>query len=357
MTWLSSHTIKLDSTITYSDLNNLKNVTAGQKDTDQIKIKNEITPSLKDGKLERHQTITFLRSNTTNLERLANKFENLKARILGNKFLFHKPELTENIFNQSSISVRKLNKFINSKMEVAQSAHTHFSKDEIAGKLNKINLNESVTDGIEIEKNLRLHLMENTSIGFPKNKIESTTAEFKTIVIRLLKNNYYNNDDKKLESKNFASLNKYFDTLPDDLKNELITLHPHLLTRNIIGKTISVTNSEINTRGTSEPNKEILNDRTKLKELHTNYLKSLSVSELNTKENGSIENQALNFSNKIIDFLYDDKIIDEPSIEKLISYKIKMPSELQEKISEKFTSLVKNNEGIPIDTQILMLTF
>ena len=73
--------------------------------------------------------------------------------------------------------------------------------------------------------------------------------------------------------------------------------------------------------------------------------------------NGSIENQALNFSNKIIDFLYDDKIIDEPSIEKLISYKSKMPSELQEKISEKFTSLVKNNEGIPIDTQILMLTF
>jgi hypothetical protein len=86
-------------------------------------------------------------------------------------------------------------------------------------------------------------------------------------------------------------------------------------------------------------------------------IKNFMIEELNTKENGSIENQALNFSNKIIDFLYDDKIIDESSIEKLISYKSKMPSELQEKISEKFTSLVKNNEGIPIDTQILMLTF
>lgn len=213
---------------------------------------------------------------------------------------------------------------------------------------------------VAIEKNIRGFLNQNrgnTKIGVPEKKIESTAALFANVVVDLLENNIYQGIEKQVDEDKTLLL-KFFETLPDNIQTKLKELNPITFENKISSPEKEKTSQNENgIRVNTIPSKEILNDRTKLKELHTNYLKSLSVSELNTKENGSIENQALNFSNKIIDFLYDDKIIDEPSIEKLISYKIKMPSELQEKISEKFTSLVKNNEGIPIDTQILMLTF
>jgi hypothetical protein len=213
---------------------------------------------------------------------------------------------------------------------------------------------------VAIEKNIRGFLNQNKgNKTFEKEtkKIESSAAQFANVVVDLLENNIYQGIEKQFNGDKTLLL-KYFNTLPDNIQTKLKELNPITFENKISSpEKEKISQNKNGIRVNTIPSKEILNDRTKLKELHKSYLKSLSVSELNTKENGSIENQALNFSNKIIDFLYDDKIIDESSIEKLISYKSKMPSELQEKISEKFTSLVKNNEGIPIDTQILMLTF
>lgn len=213
---------------------------------------------------------------------------------------------------------------------------------------------------VAIEKNIRGFLNQNRGnikVGVPEKKIESTAALFANVVVDLLENNIYQGIEKQVDEEKTLLL-KFFDTLPDNIQSKLIKLNPITFGNEISSpENENISKNETDIKANTIPNKEILNDRTKLKELHTNYLKSLSVSELNTKDNGSIENQVLNFSNKIIDFLYNDKSIDEPTIEKLITYKANMPSELQEKISDKFTSLVKNNEGIPIDTQILMLTF
>lgn len=107
----------------------------------------------------------------------------------------------------------------------------------------------------------------------------------------------------------------------------------------------------------SEPSKEKLNDRMQIREAYTKYLDSLSISDLNTESNGSKELQAINLSSKVIDFLYDDKDIDDPTLEKLNSCKENIPTELQKKLIDKFSSTIQNDQEIDFDKKISMQMF
>lgn len=106
-----------------------------------------------------------------------------------------------------------------------------------------------------------------------------------------------------------------------------------------------------------KPSKEKLNDRVQIREAYTKYLDSLSISDLNTESNGSKELQAINLSSKVIDFLYDDKDIDDPTLEKLNSCKENIPTELQKKLIDKFSSTIQNDQEIDFDKKISMQIF
>jgi hypothetical protein len=212
---------------------------------------------------------------------------------------------------------------------------------------------------VPIEKNIRAFLNQNRgNEKFEKEtkKIESTAALFANVVVDLLENKINKGKEKQIDEDKTLLL-KFFETLPDNIQTKLKELNPTTFENKIPSpEKEKISQNEIDIKANTIPNKEILNDRTKLKELHTNYLKYLSVSELNTKENGSIENQVLNFSNKIIDFLYEEKSIDEPEIEKLIIYNNEIPKELNEKIADKLL-LLKNKNDISDHKEILINIF
>jgi hypothetical protein len=226
MKGISSHTIKLDSGITLSDAQKIKELTGGLKEGDRLKIDHGITTSkLSDGKFEENVTATFIRTNNNNLQKLIQNFQKLKNNFLVNKSIFAKPELTSSIFD-SSISVKKLNRIADQKIEEFKQNERDSTKHKVAEKLQAMTLTKSVTDGIDIEKNIRRFLIQNKdhlTLGVPENKIESTAAIFKTIVTKIL---YKNKDIKTLLPEDRALLTKYFETLPNELKTKLEKLDP-----------------------------------------------------------------------------------------------------------------------------------
>jgi hypothetical protein len=109
MKGISSHTIKLDQEITYTDARKIKDFTKNFKENDRLKIDRGIKTFDKNGVLESNFSATFTKTNNTKLTNLIHKFEKLKNAIFINKSFFHKANSIENIFNHSSISVKKLN--------------------------------------------------------------------------------------------------------------------------------------------------------------------------------------------------------------------------------------------------------
>ncbi len=92
-----------------------------------------------------------------------------------------------------------------------------------------IYLDDKISKGIEVEKNVRAYLLKSLNdktLDIPTNAIESTAAQFKTNVIKFLY-------DKNLTMENFENkkklVMKYFDTLPQDIKTELIKKYPIFL--------------------------------------------------------------------------------------------------------------------------------
>ena len=253
MKGISSHTIKLDSGITLSDAQKIKELTGGLKDGDRLKIDHGITTSkLSDGKFEENVTATFIRTNNNNLQKLIQNFQKLKNNFLVNKSIFAKPELTSSIFD-SSISVKKLNRIADQKIEEYKQKELDLTNKKNTEKLKEMNLTKSVTDGIEIEKNIRRFLIQNKdhlTLGVPEKEIESTAAIFKTIVTKIL---YKNKDIKTLLPEDRNLLTKYFETLPDELKTKLTTLDP-----TINENKISMLASEDNSLSNHTSNQKII---------------------------------------------------------------------------------------------------
>ena len=167
MKGISSHTIKLDQEITYADARKIKDFTQNLKENDRLKINRGIKTFDRNGVLESNFSATFTKTKNTKLTNLIHKFEKLKNAIFINKSLFHKPNSIENIFNHSSISVKKLESLANEiivpaeKEDMENSIAEHDKKNAIPNELIITGQNISQEEKTEMTKNYEKYKEEN----------------------------------------------------------------------------------------------------------------------------------------------------------------------------------------------------
>lgn len=142
----TNHIMKLDQAMTYDDAKKMQKFTEDLKGNERLKIEiGTTTFKLDNGTFETNITAIFTKTNKTNLEKIINIFEKIKNNIINNKSLFHKPELTENIFNYSSISAKKLNLHAKKMMEKINSPDL---KKDVAAHGELITENELISHPI-----------------------------------------------------------------------------------------------------------------------------------------------------------------------------------------------------------------
>jgi hypothetical protein len=175
MKGISSHTIKLDQEITYTDARKIKDFTKNFKENDRLKIDRGIKTFDKNGVLESNFSATFTKTNNTKLTNLIHKFEKLKNAIFINKSFFHKANSIENIFNHSSISVKKLN---NLASEITVPEDNEDMEKSFAEHNKIANLSDSIITGQKFSQEENTEMTKNYEKYKEENKNQPTMQYF-----------------------------------------------------------------------------------------------------------------------------------------------------------------------------------
>ena len=208
MKGIQSVSLNLNDKITQHDINQLKKLTEGMGGKDRLKIDRGIITTIKNGEIDKSYEITFTRTSKTNLEKLVTIFEKTKNNISNNKSMFHKTELTENIFNHSSVSLKKLNTFLSENDPKAK-----IKKDrEISDTLETIksaiyrhngtaNTNKINTKSFEI---IARNMLTNSTAPHSKQDLMNTKNDLKELKDYMPENKYYalkNSLDERLKAE------------------------------------------------------------------------------------------------------------------------------------------------------------